>query len=297
MTSNRLHRRIRRTLAGTVCAVGLIAANGLSAQTASAKTDTLVFGVVPQQSASRLAQVWVPFLRHVSKKAGVAIAFATAKDIPTFEACLERSTYDLAYMNPYHYTEFHDAPGYVAFARQSGKQLKGLVVARKDSDVTTLHDLAGQTVAFPSPAAFGASVIPRAEMRSAGIAIQPRYVKSHDSVYRAVAAGLMPAGGGVGRTFSNIGKAIRDQLKVIYETKEYTPHAFAAHPRVPRQIVEAVRTAMTGIKQSNPALLKPLGMKGFEPAEDKDWNDVRSLNLTKKQTEISSKAAVRCRSD
>ena len=185
-----------------------------AAMAAEAEKRKVVFGIVPQQSASRLAEVWVPFLDYLSRTSGARVVFATAKDIPTFEACLVSGAYDVAYMNPYHYTVFHEAPGYTAFARQKKKRLRGLVVARKDSGVEDLRDLRGQAVAFPSPAAFGASVIPRAEMRSAGIAIRPLYVKSHDSVYRAVAAGLMTAGGGVLRTFGNIDPEIREQLRI-----------------------------------------------------------------------------------
>ena len=76
-------------------------------------------------------------------------------------------------MNPYHYTTFHEATGYEAFARQTEKRLRGLIVVRADSDYQELDQLDQQSVAFPSPAAFGASVIPRAEMRSREMAIQP----------------------------------------------------------------------------------------------------------------------------
>jgi len=47
------------------------------------------------------------------------------------------------------------------------------------------------------------------------IEFEPNYVKSHDSVYRAVAAGLFPAGGGVTRTFNSLDPAIREDLRII----------------------------------------------------------------------------------
>jgi phosphonate transport system substrate-binding protein len=263
---------------------------------AKAAEPVLSFGIVPQQSATRPAREWIPLLNHLGTQAGVKLKFATAKDIPTFEACLAEGAYDIAYMNPYHYTVFHKAPGYVAFARQAGKQLKGLIVARRESMLASLRDLNNRTVAFPSPAAFGASVLPRAEMASEGIAVQPRYVKSHDSVYRAVASGLAPAGGGVLRTFNSIDQRIRNQLKVIYRTREYTPHAFAAHPRVSTEQVEALKKGMLAVSASAPALLEPLGMKGLQAAEDKDWDDVRALNLSRLQTQISNGAVNPCRS-
>ncbi|MCV6545818.1 MAG: phosphate/phosphite/phosphonate ABC transporter substrate-binding protein [Cohaesibacter sp.] len=256
----------------------------------------LVFGIVPQQSATRLAQTWVPMLAHLSQKSGIPIRFATAKDIPTFEACLAKGAYDLAYMNPYHFTIFNESSGYKAFARQANKQLKGIIVVRKDSSHSALEQLDKKQIAFPSPAAFGASVIPRAEMNMRDMQISPIYVRSHDSVYRSVAAGLFPAGGGVMRTFGNIPKELRGQLRILYKTDGYTPHAFAAHNRVDAKSLAKITDSMTAMSLESDAVLKPLGMKAFIKAKDSDWNDVRSLNLSKQHTQITTDSVLQCHS-
>lgn len=258
-----------------------------------AQDKTYTLGVVPQQSASRLAEIWVPILKAWEEKSGVSLVFSTAKDIPTFEKCLAEGAYDFAYMNPYHYTVFHDAPGYQAFAKQSEKQLKGIIVTRREGGIEALDALKDAMVAFPSPAAFGASVIPRAEMRKLGIDFTPRYVRSHDSVYRAVSAGIMPAGGGVMRTFNTVDPEIKAQLKIVYKTDGYTPHAFAAHPDVPAPKVTAVYDAMA---TASTASLNALGMAGIEAATNEDWDDVRALNLTDSQTEITKGDTLQCHS-
>ena len=273
--------------------VGLWPSTGES-QVSAAK---LTFGIVPQQSASQLAEVWVPLMRHLSEQTGHDIRFATAKDIPTFEACLAAGAYDVAYMNPYHYTTFSKTNGYRAFARQANKKLKGILVVRKDSDIDSLEDLDGQTLAFPSPAAFGASVIPRAIMQGKGISIEPKYVRSHDSVYRSVASGLFPAGGGVTRTLGNIPQDLRDQVRVLYETDAFTPHAFATHPNVDDAIVASLSSAMLAVQNNEPTVLEPLGMAGIEPGKDADWDDIRALNLTRAQTEIVTDTKLSCHSN
>ncbi len=260
------------------------------------KQPELVFGIVPQQSATRLAKIWVPFLKHLSAETNVRIKFATAKDIPTFEACLSQGAYDIAYMNPYHFTTYHALKGYRAFARQEKKRLRGLIVVKKGSSFGDLKDLDNKDIAFPSPAAFGASVIPRAEMKRNKMSITPKYVKSHDSVYRSVAAGLFPAGGGVLRTYRSIPEGLRSQLRVLYKTDAYTPHAFAAHPRIKQDLIQQISDVMVGLKDKQSNLLKPLGMKGFESAIDKDWDDVRALNLTDSHTKIIKDSNLRCRS-
>lgn len=273
------------------------AANVQANPQGSATDDTLTFGIVPQQSASRLAAMWGPLLNQLSDDLGVDIKFATTKDIPTFEACLAAGAYDVAYMNPVHYTIFSEATGYRAVARQSDKKLKGLLVVRNDSQVQDLEDLRGETVAFPSIGAFGASVVPRAEMSSRGIDIRADYVRSHDSVYRAVAAGLRPAGGGVLRTFNAIGDDLRTQLRVIYQTDGYTPHAIAAHPALGADTVDALRKALISMVTIAPDAVASVGMNGFETADDQDWDDVRALNLSARETGILTESEIVCPSD
>lgn len=266
----------------------------LAALDGTATPDVLTFGIVPQQSASRLARMWGPLLNELSAELGVTVQFATTKDIPTFEACLAEGAYDVAYMNPVHYTIFADASDYQAVARQADKKLRGLIVVRKDSDVESLDDLDGAEIAFPSPGAFGASVVPRAELRSRGVEFTPNYVKSHDSVYRAVVAGLMPAGGGVLRTFNAIDPSLRDQLRIIYQTNAYTPHAIAAQGRVPADLRAALQQAFIDINEERPDLAASVGMVGFTEAADQDWNDVRDLQLNAADTGISTEGTLAC---
>ena len=266
----------------------------LAAPGAAAETGRLTFGIVPQQSASRLARMWGPLMLHLSQESGAEIVFSTTKDIPTFEACLAAGAYDLAYMNPYHYAVFADAPGYEAMAHQTDKKLRGILVVRNDSPLATIDDLEDSTIAFPSPAAFGASVLPRAELTGRGIAFTPSYVKSHDSVYRAVAAGIAPAGGGVLRTFHAIPEDLRSQLRVIYRTESYTPHAIAVLPDVAPEQRARIARALETAAETAPELVASLGVTGFQVAADRDWDDVRALPISPEDAGLVQKGEVEC---
>ncbi len=50
--------------------------------------ESLSFGIVPQKSASRLAQLWGPIFKYLGKETGIKIHFETAPNIPTFEGRL-----------------------------------------------------------------------------------------------------------------------------------------------------------------------------------------------------------------
>ena len=239
------------------------------------------FGVVPQQSAYRLAQMWTPLLQHLKQETGLSLSFITAKDIPSFEDELTAAKYDLAYMNPYHYVVFHSRSGYQPLVRDSVKDQRGIIVTRKDSLITNIEQLQGATLAFPAPAAFAASIIPRAELNRAGISISPRYVNSHDSVYLNVIKELFPAGGGIIRSLEHLPAAQRSQLTILWQSKAYTSHAIAAHSRVPlahqKLLIAALEKLVT--TEKGRALLRQLNFNRLEAAEDKDWNDIRSLGI------------------
>ncbi len=240
----------------------------------------LTLGVVPQQSASRLAQQWLPLLAHVSARAGVEVVFKTAPDIPTFERRCAEGAYDLAYMNPYHYTVFHE-DGYQAIAKRANSKIKGIIVKRKDSPARQLTDLDGAQLAFPAPRAFAATLLTRAGLKKAGVAYTPNYVSSHDSVYLNVARGKYAAGGGIMRTFKSVDAEVQEQLEVLWQTPGYTPHAFAAHERVDARVRDAVTAVLLalGADDEGRALLAPLNISGLEAASDSDWDDVRALNI------------------
>jgi phosphonate transport system substrate-binding protein len=261
----------------------LILMLGLSPASATESVGQTVYsvGIVPQQSATRLARLWTPILKYLGEESDLTLRFKTAPNIPTFEERVAVGEYHFAYMNPYHYTVFHQAPGYVSFAHAANKRIKGIVIVRKDSTISDLKGLQGATMAFPAPAAFAASVPPRAHFRSVGIPITPKYVSSHDSVYRSVAKGLYPAGGGVIRTFRNMEPAIRDQLRILRTTDGYTPHAFAAHPDVAVGIVDRLQRAMLGMQdtEAGRALLGSIKVEGFQYAHDSAWDDVRALGI------------------
>jgi len=239
------------------------------------------FAIVPQQSASKMAKLWTPVLNYINQQTGLDVQFKTAKDIPTFEQRLSEGEYDFAYMNPYHFTVFNQTPGYQAVARARDKKIKGILVVRKDSPIQSIQELNNMTLAFPAPAAFAASILPRAELSGIGNTYQARYVSSHDSVYRAVAKGIYPAGGGVMRTFNNVSPDVRDQLKILWTTKGFTPHAIASHPDVPAEVSILLQSALVAMEQSEEGqqLLENIKIKGFETAKNEDWDDVRTLRI------------------
>lgn len=239
------------------------------------------FGIGPQQSASELAKRWTPILQYLSERSGINLQFRTAKDIPTFQQQMRDGTFDFAYINPYHYLLFRKSAGYTAFAHEREGKLIGVLVVHKDAKIRELAQLEGQTLAFPAPNALAATWLPLQTLKAQGVEVNVQYVNSMDSVYRSVAKGLFPAGGGELRTLGAIDPEIKSQLNILWTSESLPPFAFAAHPRVPKEIVMRVQKAMQEMEQqgAGQALLKAINIKGLEAANDSDYDAMRKLNI------------------
>jgi len=239
----------------------------------------LTFGIVPQQSAKTLAAKWGPVLHRWSEESGIQLKFITAKNIPTFEQRLLGGKYDLAYMNPYHYVVYHQESGYRAMAKEKDKLLQGIIVVHKDSDINDLEDLQNVDMAFPAPASFAATIIPLAHLAKRHIRITTTFVYSHDSVYLNVAKGFFKAGGGVMRTLENRPKEVQDELRVVWKSDGFTPHAIASHPRVTKATREKLLSALERLQNDETfvKLLQTLNLNPFVRAESNEWDNIKKL--------------------
>lgn len=241
------------------------------------------FGVVPQFEQRKLYAIWKPLVDALKKETGLSFRLVTTLKINDFEKEYMAEKFDFAYMNPYFIVR-GVAPGtYLPLVRDN-KPHHGIVVVRKDGPVRAVGDLAGKTVAFPSPNAIGATLMTRAELeRKFGVLVVPLYVKSHSSVYLHVAKGLTPAGGGVLKTLQEQDAAIRDLLSVLYTTEVMPNLTVVANRRVPADVREKVRRAFLGLATTDEgrALLAKVPMTEVVATTLEDYLVIEKWGLEK----------------
>ena len=270
---------------------------GLSAASAQ-DGGALRFGVVPQGPPAEILAAWQPIAAALERDLGRPVEAVTTPDIPTFEACVHMGLYDIVYLNPYHYVVFSQTTGYRAVAHRADARLKGLIIVNQDSAVTSLAQLEGERIAFPSQAAFAASILVRAELRAAGIDYTPVYTRSHESGYLAVARDLLVAAGGVNRTFGIFTANNPDYgiLRVIHQPDGYTPHPIAVAPRLNEQTVAQITQTLSGLHYTDPEALTLLAIGRFQSPQEGAYDDVRALAIPPEETGINLQGNPACRS-
>ena len=208
--------------------------------------------VVPQRPPAETFAVWTPLLQQLGQVSKQCFVLRVAPTIPTFEAELRSGRADCVYMNPYHAVLAQRWRGYIPLVRDGSKPLRGLLVVRKDSPIKTIRELNGQAVAFPSPNAFAATLLPRVLLARQGITIQPVFENTHSNVYRSVALGMLPAGGGINNTLRRERPELREELRVLWQTPPFPSHPFACLPSLAQARREALQAGFLTLA-TNPA--------------------------------------------
>ncbi|MDM8547692.1 phosphate/phosphite/phosphonate ABC transporter substrate-binding protein [Candidatus Venteria ishoeyi] len=250
--------------------------------TAHAAETVYRMGVVPQFDHRRIQAIWQPIIDHIAQSSGVQLKLEGSPDIPQFEKNFSTGNFDLAYMNPYHLLIAHQKQGYKPLIRDTGRSLYGIIVVHKDSPLQKIEDLAGKTIAFPAPNALGAALIPRAEFtHKFHIDVNPRYVRSHTSVYLNVAMGQAAAGGGVQKTLEQQKPEIRNKLRILYQTTAIAPHPIAIHPRVPAVIRKKITNALLqlGASKEGRVILNKVPIKTIGRATLMDYEALKNMGL------------------
>lgn len=248
----------------------------LATATARADTTERLFGIIPQYSPQESARQWQPLLDYLGTVTGIPLRFATGSRISRFEERVFAGDYDFVYLNSPMYREAHARLGYRALARDSAPT-RAILVARHNGP-DTLAQLADKGLAFPAPTAVATLMI-RADLQAARIPYQYAYLGTHESVYRAVAAGQYVTGAGVARTLAQLPPEVRRQLRVIHHTEPFVSHLIAAHPRVPDADAARMRQALLALHATEPtrALLTPIGFERLVPVAARDLAPIQNI--------------------
>lgn len=239
------------------------------------------FAVSPQFEQRKLFAIWKPIVDELEKRTGLRLRLITTLTVSEFERELTAGRLDFVYNNPYQIMREGPRQGYIPLVRDEAP-LRGILVVAKDGPIRSLADLDGKLLAVPSPNAFGASLLLRADLeRLHRIKMRLSTAKTHSSVYLHVTQGLADAGGGVNKTLQEQPEAIRESLRVLYTTNGVPSHPISAHPRVPAEARGKVQAALLamGATAEGRALLAKVPMSHVIPTSMQDYLPMIELGL------------------
>jgi phosphonate transport system substrate-binding protein len=246
------------------------------------------FYVLNQRSVALTAQYWNPIFTYVGKKSGVPLELRMAKTAQEGNAIAERGDYDFQYTNHF-FTPERDRLGWKVIARPAGPGIRSQVVVPQDSPIQTLHDLAGKDVAFVSPDGFTGYWLPYDALLRASVKVNVVFTGNQEASFAQLKVYKVAAAGVNSSVMARYGRRESFAYRALWTSEIYQDLCIMAGPKVPKERVAAVRSALIGmvhdgegrkVLEAGAELLKSTGELGFVAAEDRDYDNYRKFYKT-----------------
>lgn len=276
----------RKTIRPWLAARGLsvlLALHVASAAAGLAQRHQYRFGVLPLQSPTMLARMFLPLADALEKSLHRTVQFVTAPSFSSFMRRVQRREYNIIYLNPLLYTRARRF-GYRVIVKVAGEPFTGILVVRDSSTIRRLDPATfprGMRIGFPDPNAYAATVMTRQYMRSLGIPVRDfkvRYFGSQDSALMAVYYGLVDMAGSWYPSLRSMPKSVQLDLRVVAQTPPQPQMPIAVRSDMPARDVRKITLLLTGLthSRSGHAVLRHLGFsQGFVAASNREYDEVK----------------------
>lgn len=280
-----------RALVG--CTVLLALAVALAVPGAAPGAEpTLHLVLTPSQKPTDLLAAGDEFGRVLGRLVGMPVRVTVASDYAAVIEALRNRTADLAFVHPGGYVLAHREARATIVARNlwHGKSsFTSRIFVRKESNIRSVEELRGKTIAFVDPASSSGYIYPMVLLVQRGLVKNrdPRtffkevvFSGAHDASMRALLNGHVDAIASFDLAREQYVKdpAERERIVVVAETPEIPEAGIAARDGLDPALFARVRTALLQIKAPTYAslLARLYEIDGFAPAEDRDYDPVRA---------------------
>ena len=248
--------------------------------------EPLTLGIHPFLRPSELMERFTPLAGHLGSLLDRPVHIEIARDYAAHIQAIGEDRVDIAYLGPAPYVrmvkEYGPKPILAQLEDRGVDSFRGVIIARADSGLESLADLAGKRFAFGDPDSTMSHLVPRALLLQAGIGAGRlrgfEHLPNHMAVALGVLGGLFDAGavkGDIFRRYEARG------LKALAFSPPVAEHLFVARATLPKETIGALRAALLRLPREGrgPVILHALkpSLTGLRPGDDRDYDALRGL--------------------
>lgn len=246
------------------------------------------FAILPRLSPTAIHNMFTPLEQYLSQEVGEKVSLVITKDFDEFTKVVKSGQADLAFANPLIYIQIKKQVDVkllvLSLEPLAGAKYRGLIIARKDSNINSIEDLKGKKLSFVDETSLGGYILQMLLLHNAGMDIHKdfttlSFAKKHDKVAYSVLIKLADAGGIRDGDFEKLKYPVDNtQLKVVAYT-DYSPNwPVFSTPRLNKDMVKKIKAALLKLTPKSPLCEKILGsakLEGFITVKDQDYDGLR----------------------
>ena len=254
----------------------------------SIEKPIIYFGVISRYNPRIMFEEYQPIMDYLSSETPYRFELKLGKTYEDAVEFLKTGRVQIASLGAVTYLESHarfDAVPILRPLNAEGKPYyRSNLIVRTESDIRSLEDLKGRSVAFASVHSTSGNLIPRYYLAMAGIHLKDlgsfKNLKHHDSVAKAVLSGKFDAGV-VKDIIAN--KYLDKGLRILYASAPIPSVPLVVRRDCDPAIISAVKSALLKIDPQDPQTKKRLStwnaefQHGFVETSDKDYEGIRKL--------------------
>jgi phosphonate transport system substrate-binding protein len=246
------------------------------------------FGMLPRLGGLELHAMLDPLADYLTRETGEKVSLFIPKDFQAFKEAVMAGHIDVGFANPLVYIHLKKdvsiEPLAVASEHDGGTRFRGIIIARKDSSVSSLQDLKGKKLIFVDKNSAGGYMFQMLLLRKAGLDTRRDFTllpfaKKHDNVTMAVLNRNADAGGiREGDLKKRWGKGDFSQIKIIGYTDYFPNWPVFSTSKLSTAAKARIKAALLKLKTNRAHTLEVLSaaeLTGFSPISDKDYDELR----------------------
>ncbi len=255
----------------------------------------IIIAVLPCSDVEMTFKKFHPLITYLKQQTGFDVEIMVPRDDAEFEWAIKNGDIDFALQDFHTYirlARLYKKDALIrALTREGETSQRGAIIVRKDSSINTIKDLRGKTVMFGPKLSATKWIAAKEVFKENGIDID-KDLRAYQNggccediafnVYlKAVDAGVV-----CDHFLEEHSEDRNDlgmdpkQLKVIGKTKAVPTRVFTARKELSNIIINRINQALLDLNKKNPEhgkILYPAELGGFQKAEDKDYDKIRSL--------------------
>lgn len=276
-------------------ALSLLAAMSLQAHA----QNTLRISAIPDEAPTELQRKFKPLGEYLSKETGMKVEFTPVTDYAAIVEALGTKKIDMAWLGGLTYIQAKlrtNGAAIPIIQRAEDEKFTSVFIVPANSNLKSLADLKGKTIAFGSPASTSGHLMPRYFLIQAGINPDKDFKNvafdgAHDATVAFVGSGRADVGALNSSVWEKLNEAKNPNAlksKVLMTTPPYYNYNWTVRGDLDPSLVKKITDAFLKLNPNNPAQKELMDLQRaskFIPTKSSNYDDLekaaRSAGLIK----------------